>query len=97
MKAQYGILRFKKASTSSGVLSAQKDTRMAVSMAIDGLPEQKKAVCLYKLKDSLSNQEIAEKMQISIPTVKTHYSQAIKLLREHFDKLLILLLSSLFS
>ena len=64
--------------------------------AIDSLPEQKKAVCLYKLKDSLSNQEIAEKMQISIPTVKTHYSQAIKLLREHFDKLLILLLSSLF-
>lgn len=45
----------------------------------------------------LSNQEIAEKMQISIPTVKTHYSQAIKLLREHFEKLLILLLSSFFS
>lgn len=61
--------------------------------AINDLPEQKKAVCLYKLKDSLSNQEIAEKMQISLPTVKTHYSQAIKLLREHFDKSLILLLS----
>lgn len=61
--------------------------------AINDLPEQKKVVCLYKLKDSLSNQEIAEKMQISIPTVKTHYSQAIKLLREHFDKSFILLLS----
>ena len=74
----------------------EKDMTEQLYRAIDSLPEQKKAVCLYKLKDSLSNQEIAEKMQISIPTVKTHYSQAIKLLREHFDKLLILLLSSLF-
>ena len=83
----------------SEILSKLEEKEMTEQLyrAIDGLPEQKKAVCLYKLKDSLSNQEIAEKMQISIPTVKTHYSQAIKLLREHFDKLLILLLSSLFS
>ena len=80
------------------ILSKLEEKEMTEQLyrAIDGLPEQKKAVCLYKLKDSLSNQEIAEKMQISIPTVKTHDSQAIKLLREHFDKLLILLLSSLF-
>ena len=80
------------------ILSKLEEKEMTEQLyrAIDSRPEQKKAVCLYKLKDSLSNQEIAEKMQISIPTVKTHYSQAIKLLREHFDKLLILLLSSLF-
>lgn len=80
------------------ILSKLEEKEMTEQLyrAIDSLPEQKKAVCLYKLKDSLSNQEIAEKMQISIPTVKTHYSQAIKLLREHFDKLLILLLSSHF-
>ena len=80
------------------ILSKLEEKEMTEQLyrAIDSLPEQKKAVCLYKMKDSLSNQEIAEKMQISIPTVKTHYSQAIKLLREHFDKLLILLLSSLF-
>ena len=80
------------------ILSKLEEKEMTEQLyrAIDSLPEQKKAVCLYKLKDSLSNQEIAEKMQLSIPTVKTHYSQAIKLLREHFDKLLILLLSSLF-
>lgn len=74
----------------------EKELTEQLYRAVDGLPEQKKVVCLYKLRDSLSNQEIAEKMQISIPTVKTHYSQAIKLLREHFDKLLILLISSLF-
>lgn len=74
----------------------EKELTEQLYRAVDDLPEQKKVVCLYKLRDSLSNQEIADKMQISIPTVKTHYSQAIKLLREHFDKLLILLISSLF-
>ena len=75
----------------------EKEMNEQLYRAIGDLPEQKRAVCLYKLKKGLSNQEIAEKMQISIPTVKTHYSQAIKLLREHFEKLLILLLFSLFS
>ena len=56
---------------------------------------KKKAVCLYKLKDSLSNQEIAEKMQISIPTVKTHYCRLSSYSVNISDKLLILLLSSL--
>ena len=80
------------------ILSKLEEKEMTEQLyrAINDLPEQKKAVCLYKLRDNLSNLEIAEKMQISIPTVKTHCSQAIKLLREHFDKLLILLLSSLF-
>ncbi|MCD8136814.1 MAG: RNA polymerase sigma-70 factor [Parabacteroides gordonii] len=80
------------------ILSKLEEKEMTEQLYRDSndLPEQKKAVCLYKLRDNLSNLEIAEKMQISIPTVKTHYSQAIKLLREHFDKLLILLLSSLF-
>ena len=80
------------------ILSKLEEKEMTEQLyrAINDLPEQKKAVCLYKLRDNLSNLEIAEKMQISIPTVKTHYSQAIKLLREHFDKLLILLLSTLF-
>lgn len=69
----------------------EKEQTSQLYLAIENLPEQKRAVCLYKLKEGLSNLEIAEKMQISIPTVKTHYSQAIKLLREHFDKLLFLL------
>lgn len=77
------------------ILSKLEEKEMTEQLyrAINDLPEQKKAICLYKLKDCLSNQEIAEEMQISIPTVKTHYSQAIKLLREHFDKSLMLLLT----
>lgn len=59
--------------------------------AIDRLPLQKRQVCLLKLQGDLSNQEIADQMNISVPTVKTHYAQAIKTLRAIFERLLILL------
>jgi RNA polymerase sigma-70 factor (ECF subfamily) len=48
---------------------------------------QKKRICKLKLTEKYSNQEIAEMMNISIPTVKTHYTQAIKLLRAVLVKL----------
>lgn len=70
----------------------EKDMMSHFYQAIDRLPEQKRQVCLYKLKGNLSNQEIADKMKISVPTVKTHYAQAIKLLRTHFGKLFLFLL-----
>ncbi|UKI47213.1 MAG: LuxR C-terminal-related transcriptional regulator [Phocaeicola vulgatus] len=54
--------------------------------AIDHLPKQKRQVCLYKLKGNLSNQEIADKMNISVPTVKTHYAQAIKKYCGHISR-----------
>ncbi|MDR2914575.1 MAG: RNA polymerase sigma-70 factor [Tannerella sp.] len=56
------------------------------------LPEQKKQVCLLKLQGNLSNQEIADQMNISVPTVKTHYSQAIKMLRSYLKKIMLFLL-----
>lgn len=74
----------------------KKEQMMALYHAINDLPEQKKTVCLYKLQGNLSNQEIAKKMHISIPTVKTHYAQAIKMLRDNFGKILPVLFSLLF-
>lgn len=74
----------------------KKEQMIALYHAINDLPEQKKAVCLYKLQGDLSNQEIAKKMHISIPTVKTHYAQAIKMLRDNFGKILPVLFSLLF-
>lgn len=65
----------------------KKEIEEQLYRAINGLPEQKKQVCLYKLRGNLSNLEIANKMGISVPTVKTHYAQAVKMLREHFNKL----------
>lgn len=56
------------------------------------LPEQKRKVCLLKIRDNLSNQEVADKLHISVPTVKSYYSQAIKLLRDKMGRLLGILL-----
>ena len=69
----------------------KKEIEEQLYRAINGLPEQKKQVCLYKLRGNLSNLEIANKMGISVPTVKTHYAQAVKMLREHFNKLLFMI------
>ena len=71
----------------------KKEIEEQLYQAINGLPEQKKQVCLYKLGGNLSNLEIANKMGISVPTVKTHYAQAVKMLREHFNKLLFMIYS----
>jgi RNA polymerase sigma-70 factor (ECF subfamily) len=76
----------------------EEDLIQQLYTAIEILPKQKKAICLYKLKDHLSNQAIADRMHISIPTVKTHYSQAIRFLKDYFHKtMLMLLLFSVYS
>lgn len=66
-----------------------KETIAHFYSAINKLPDQKKTVCLMKLEGRYSNQEIAEKMNISINTVKTHYAQSIKILKQHLEKILI--------
>ena len=71
----------------------KKEIEEQLYQSINGLPEQKKQVCLYKLRGNLSNLEIANKMGISVPTVKTHYAQAVKMLREHFNKFLFMICS----
>lgn len=57
--------------------------------AVDQLPVQKREICLMKVQEELSNQEIAERMKLSVNTIKTHYSDALKLLRLHLGKMLI--------
>jgi len=59
---------------------------------IEQLPPQKREVCLLKIQQGLTNQEVAEAMNISIPTVKSHYTQVIKLLRSQLDKLIMIVL-----
>ncbi len=59
---------------------------------IDALPPQKKEVCMRKLKTSDSNQQIADKMGISVHTVKSHYQESLKLLRAYFQKIKMMLL-----
>ena len=54
---------------------------------IYSLPPQKKKVCLLKLEDDITNQKIADRMGISIHTVKSHYQESIKMLRDYFQKI----------
>lgn len=58
---------------------------------IDNLPPQKKEVCLLKLEEDHTNQKIADKMGISIHTVKSHYQESLKMLRDYFRKIQMLL------
>lgn len=68
------------------------DFRRHLHAAIGKLPPQKQKICLMKIEQGLSNQEIADKLHITIPTVKSHYTQAIKQLRSMIDKLILILL-----
>ena len=75
---------------------ADKDMIQKLYEAIDKLPQRKRMICRLKLQGDLSNQEIADKMHLSVPTVKTHYNQAIKILREYLTKMIIILVSYFF-
>ena len=55
--------------------------------AIESLPPKKKEVCLLKLEDNITNQKIADRMGISIHTVKSHYQESIKMLHDYFQKI----------
>ena len=69
----------------------QSELKKSLRVAIDKLPPQKQKICLLKIEYGLSNQEIADKMGITVPTVKSHYTQAIKSLRSEIESLMILL------
>lgn len=69
----------------------RKELKENLRTAINGLPPQKRRICQLKIERGLSNQEIADIMQITIPTVKSHYTQAIKMLRSAIEPLIMLL------
>ena len=66
---------------------AQKDEEADIGK----LPPQKQRICRLKIEKGLSNQEIADEMHITVPTVKSHYTQAIKILRAEIESLIVLL------
>ncbi len=68
-----------------------KDFRNHLRTAIHQLPEQKQKICLMKIEQGLTNQEIADKLNIAVPTVKSHYTQTIKQLRVLVNKLTLIL------
>ena len=59
----------------------QQNLHEQLLCAINRLPSQKSMICKMKLKQGMSNQEIATLMHITVATVKSHYTQAVKMLR----------------
>ena len=82
-------------------VSGQEDIQQAMEnrqmqdilyKGIAQLPPHKKEVCKRKLETDDSNQQIAEKMGISVHTVKSHYQESLKLLRGYFENIKMILL-----
>lgn len=63
-----------------------EDIKYHLRGAIAKLPRQKRQICRLKIEYGLSNQQVAEKLNISIATVKSHYTQAIKMLKYFLGK-----------
>lgn len=57
--------------------------------AVSKLPARKRDICLLKLMKGFTNKEIAEQLNIKVPTVKVHYNQAIRMLRKYLLVLVI--------
>lgn len=68
----------------------KKELMSSFYKAVDMLPAQKRDICMMKVQEELTNQEIAERMNLSVNTIKTHYSEALKLLRVHLSRMLII-------
>lgn len=70
----------------------KKELMTSFYKAVNLLPAQKRDICLMKVQEELTNQEIAERMNLSVNTIKTHYSEALKLLRVHLSRMLIIVI-----
>lgn len=58
-----------------------RETTTLVRNAIDHLPVQQRLVFTMSREEGLNQQEISEKLHISVPTVKSHMTQALRSLR----------------
>ena len=59
---------------------------------IDALPEKSRAVFKAIVLENMKYKEVAEHLDISVNTVKTHYARALKQLRSKLDVIIMLLL-----
>lgn len=75
-----------------------EEVRQQITDAVEELPDRCREVFILSRNEQLSNQEIAQKLNISQRTVETHISNALKQLRDRLPKdlLLFALLSSLY-
>lgn len=68
----------------------EKQERMSLFYdAVEKLPPQKRQICKLKVEEELSNKEIAQRMGLSVNTIKTHYAEALKAIRRALAEKLI--------
>ncbi len=79
--------------TEADIYKAMEDAELNkwLVKGINSLPNQKKEICNLKINENLSNQEIADQTGLSINTVKSHYQEAVKMLRVYFKQIKMLI------
>jgi RNA polymerase sigma-70 factor (ECF subfamily) len=73
-------------------LSDIDDEKQKLFTELEALPEKMKEVFKAIVLDNLKYKEVAELLGISVNTVKTHYSRALKQLRNSLDIIILLLM-----
>lgn len=54
--------------------------------AIECLPEQERRICKLKIEENLSNEQIAEQLDVSVKTIQNHYTNLLKFLKRYLKK-----------
>ena len=72
-----------------------RELEVKINIAIDGLPDECRKIFLMNRNDGLKYSEIAEQLGISVKTVETQISRALKKLREELKDYLILFIFTL--
>lgn len=76
--------------TSPETVMIHEELEEFVKLAIKSLPEKCRIVFTLSRDEKLSNKEIAEKLNISVKTVESHITNAIKIIRDSLGSLLSL-------
>ncbi|WP_395049777.1 RNA polymerase sigma factor [Flavobacterium sp.] len=72
--------------------AALEEERKKLLLQVEALPEKSKEVFKAIVLENMKYKEVAERLDISVNTVKTHYSRALKQLRLKLDVIIMLML-----
>lgn len=77
--------------TDIDTMTTRHELREAIERAVDGLPDEYKAIFVLRDIDGLSNQSVSEVLELSVPAVKSRLHRSRLLMREklqpHYDQL----------
>ena len=73
-------------------LASIEEEKKKLYKEVEALPEKSKEVFKFIVLENMKYKEVAENLGISVNTVKTHYSRALKQLRNSLDVIIMILL-----